>query len=75
MLRTFYVAAAWDAEASVWVSESNIPGLVVEADSLGEFEELVFALAPELLAENVNIHNERVQIDLKITGSRELAVA
>lgn len=27
----FHVAAKWDAEAGVWTSSSNIPGLVVEA--------------------------------------------
>ena len=49
-----YVAAEWDAEAGVWISESNIAGLVVEALSLPEFFEVASALAPELLAENAH---------------------
>ena len=75
MSKSYYVAAAWDAEAGVWVSESNIPGLVVEADTLGEFEELVLALAPEMLAENEGIHNVSVPVDFRIQGTRDLAVA
>jgi hypothetical protein len=47
-----YVSAEWDAEAGVWISESNIAGLVVEASTLPEFFEVASALAPELLAEN-----------------------
>ncbi len=35
---TFFVRASWDAQAEVWVSETDIPGLVIEADSLAEFE-------------------------------------
>ncbi|HWU80961.1 MAG TPA: DUF1902 domain-containing protein [Caulobacter sp.] len=49
-----YVAAEWDAEAGVWISESNIAGLVVEASTLPEFFQLASALAPELLAENTH---------------------
>jgi hypothetical protein len=75
MTKSYYVAAAWDPEAGVWVSESNIPGLVVEADTLGEFEELVLALAPEMLAENEGIHNASVPVDFRIQGTRDLAVA
>lgn len=48
----YHVQADWDAEARVWVSTSNIPGLVVEAGTLPEFVELVQALAPDLLADN-----------------------
>jgi hypothetical protein len=75
MSKSYYIAAAWDPEAGVWVSDSNIPGLVVEADSLGEFEQLVMTLAPEMLAENEGIHNARVPVDFRVQGIRELAVA
>lgn len=63
MAHAYFVKAGWDAEASVWISESNIPGLVIEAETLTEFEELMNSLAPEMLAENVGIHNERVPSD------------
>jgi hypothetical protein len=57
---SYHVAALWDAKALAWYSESNIPGLVIEAETVTDFERLVSGLAPELLAENENIHNTRV---------------
>lgn len=75
MKKQYYVAARWDAEASVWLSDSNIPGLVIEADTLAEFERLMDELAPEMLAANENIHNERVPVEFRFTGTREFAVA
>ena len=71
----FYVAARWDPEASVWTSESNIPGLVIEADDLAEFESLMNELAPEMLAENVGLHGARVAVEFRVTRTRELEVA
>ena len=53
MSTTYYVNAVWDAEASVYYSESNIPGLVVEADTLAEFVAIAEELAPEMLRDNV----------------------
>lgn len=70
----FHVSADWDAEARVWVSTSNIPGLVVEADTLPEFVELVQALAPDLLADNADVHGD-VRIELRANGALDLAVA
>ena len=74
MSKRYHVQADWDAEAKVWVSTSNIPGLHVEADTLGEFMDLVEALAPEMLAENVGLHGP-VPIDVRANGILELAVA
>jgi hypothetical protein len=48
----FYVTAVWDAEAGVWVSESDIIGLHVEATSLEEFEAAAAELGPQLILEN-----------------------
>lgn len=50
---TYYVRACWDAEAGVFTSESNIPGLVVEAETVDEFMEIAQELAPAMLRENV----------------------
>ncbi len=75
MKQSYFVAAIWDAEASVWCSESNIPGLVIEADTLAEFEQLMNELAPEMLAANENIHNQRVQVEFRVKDSREFAIA
>ena len=55
MARSFYVKAFWDADASVWCSESNIPGLVLQTDTLEEFQDLIRHFGPELLAENLGI--------------------
>ena len=56
MSERYHVQADWDAEAGVWISSSNIPGLVVEAETLAEFVELAQALAPELLMDNLGLH-------------------
>lgn len=74
MTTHYHVQADWDADARVWISTTNIPGLVVEAESLPEFVELVQALAPELLADNAGIHGD-VSIQLRANGALDLAVA
>ncbi|MEY1557183.1 DUF1902 domain-containing protein [Yoonia sp. R2331] len=48
----FEVTAVWDNEAEVWISESNITGLHIEADTLEEFESEVRAHATDLIVEN-----------------------
>lgn len=74
MTTEFHVQADWDPEARVWISTSNIPGLVVEAATLPEFVEIVEALAPELLADNADVHGD-VRIQLRANGALDLAVA
>lgn len=56
MSQSFYVKAFRDADASVWCSESNIPGLVLQTETLEEFQDLIQHFAPELLAES-GIHD------------------
>jgi Domain of unknown function (DUF1902) len=53
MNQKFKVTAIWDPEVKVFISDSNIPGLVVEADTFEEFVSLVEALAPEMLEANL----------------------
>jgi Domain of unknown function (DUF1902) len=48
----YFVEAIWDAEAEVFVSQSNVPGLVVEAASLDEFMQTVREPTPVLLDAN-----------------------
>lgn len=74
MTQRFHVQARWDPEANVWVSCSNIPGLVVEADTLGEFMELVAALAPEMLADNLGIKGP-VPVEVRANRTLDLMVA
>lgn len=49
---TFFVRALWDEEAKVYVSESDIKGLHIEAETLEEFESVIFEHAREFLIEN-----------------------
>lgn len=48
----FRVAARWDDEAGVFVSDSDIIGLHIEADTIEQFEELMMEFAPELIVAN-----------------------
>jgi hypothetical protein len=75
MKPTYYVKALWDPEASVWTSESDIPGLVIEANTLTEFETLIWQLAPEMLAENEGVTTGRVEVEFSAATRREVAIA
>ncbi|MBK1696766.1 DUF1902 domain-containing protein [Rhodovibrio salinarum] len=45
----FIVRVEWDDEAGVWyVSDSDLPGLVAEAETVDALREKVIARAPEL---------------------------
>ena len=47
------VRAEWDAEAGVWVAESDdVPGLVTEAETIERLIERLQVLVPELLELN-----------------------
>lgn len=50
--QTFRIRAVWDKEAGVYVSDSDIIGLHVEAADLRTFEELVLEYAPDLVLTN-----------------------
>jgi hypothetical protein len=50
--RMFYVTAFWDPDAGVYVSESDIIGLHIEAATLDEFEDLLMDIAPDLIMAN-----------------------
>jgi hypothetical protein len=75
MQRSYYVKAIWEPEARVWISESDVPGLVIESDTLAEFEALMMRLAPEMLAENEGLHDASVAIDFQVSDRREVRVA
>jgi hypothetical protein len=74
MAHSFYVKANWDAEAGVWYSESDIPGLVLQTETLAEFEDLIRHFAPDLLASNMDIH-EPVTIRFEAARQLDLAAA
>ena len=76
MKKTYHVEAHWDSEAQVWTSTSDIPGLVIEAADLAEFEALIRELAPQVLVANGHAPlGESVPIQWKASGEIDLAVA
>jgi hypothetical protein len=74
MAARYRVTADWDAEAGVWVSTSDVPGLVIETATLAEFEAVMRDLVPELLAENGGVEGP-VSIEWTSHGAFELAAA
>lgn len=73
MDKRYKVTANWDDEAKVFTSDSNIPGLVVEAETFEQFIALVEALAPEVL--EANVPNAKRPFHFDIESHRVLAVA
>lgn len=71
----YYVNACWDEEAGVWFSETDIPGLVIEAATLPEFEALMNELAPEMLSLNAHVLAGPVPVNYSVHRTVELAVA
>jgi hypothetical protein len=74
-MQTFYVNAIWDDEAGVWCSDTNVPGLTIETETLGEFEALIRELVPELLANNAGVHDATVMLDVTAHAERKLELA
>jgi hypothetical protein len=70
----YRIEANWDAEAMVWTSSSDVPGLVIETATLGEFEALMRALIPELLADNGG-DDGPVSVEWTSHGAFDLAAA
>jgi len=59
------VRANWDADAGVWVAQSDdVPGLVAEAASLDELFRELQTLIPELLSLNGVAHGEPAPFQL-----------
>ncbi len=53
-MRKFTVTCEWDDEAHVWyVSESNVPGLVAEAATVEDMNDVLRERVPELLKLNL----------------------
>lgn len=53
MAQVIKVKAEWDAEAGVWVAESDdVPGLVTEAETVEALSDKLRELIPELLEAN-----------------------
>lgn len=72
---SYYVEAVWDPEHGVWCSESDIPGLVIETATLGEFEALVRHFAPDLLADNVGPEAAKAPVEFRSRSILNLSAA
>ena len=73
MAKVFTVTAVWDPDAEVFTTQSDIPGLVVEAATFEELVDLIRSLAPEVIA--ANVPDARAPHRVQIVTRRELAVA
>ena len=63
--KTYYVRADWDEEAEVWyVSQSDVPGLVAEAETAEKLIALLNELIPELLELNGTEAGSEVQYSI-----------
>lgn len=55
IISTYVVNFIWDCEACVWIATSDdVPGLVLESDSIDTLLERVRIAVPELLSLNVD---------------------
>lgn len=60
MQRTFFVKAVWDGEAGVYVSQSDIAGLHIEAETVDVFEAVMRGVATDLVIAN---HISRAELE------------
>ena len=57
-MNEYTVLLTWDDEARVWIAESDdIPGLILESESLDTLMERVKTAGPELLELSGRVHN------------------
>jgi len=71
MEKRILVRATWDAEAAVWVAESDdVPGLATEAASLDALLRKLNVMIPELLQLNNGGFGPDVPIELLARQSR-----
>jgi len=73
MSKVYHVEARWDPEAKVWVSSSDVPGLVIETATLSEFEALMRELVPEMVADHAV--EGPVSVEWTASGAFELEAA
>jgi hypothetical protein len=73
MDKPYYVHAAWDEEARVWVASSeDVPGLATESETAEAFVEKLKSPIPELLTLNGRTDTKPVAFEL-LTRRFELA--
>ena len=71
MVKEYHMDATWDSEARVWTAASpDVPGLVVESETLEALVEEARALVPDLLELNCGIKGP-ADISLVVSVRRE----
>ena len=73
MAKVFTVTAVWDPDAEVFTTQSDIPGLVIEAATFEELVDLIGSLANQVIA--ANIPDAPTPYRVRIVTRRELAFA
>ena len=73
-MTNYYVKALWDSDAGVYFSETNVPGLNIEAETLHDFIAIAEELAPQMLEANVPGYSPD-KLRGPATAALELAVA
>lgn len=60
-IRVIKIECLWDQQSNVWyVSESNLPGLAVEADTIEAMHQRLKVVVPDLLAAHYELaHKQR----------------
>lgn len=72
MQNRFDVTVTWDADAALWVADSdNIPGLAAEAPDPEALRQKLSALIPELLILNQVKVDPSIGIDIVLHYRRE----
>lgn len=67
----FHVTAAFDSEANVWyVSDTDVPGLVTEAETYEALLRKCSAMIPELLRLNHHELKEKLPEEVHVNFSR-----
>lgn len=70
-----FVQAAWDEEAFVWtVVDSDVPGLVCEANSVVELEAKLMMIVPDLLSENKGLDRNNFDVEFRLVLGKTLRV-
>jgi Domain of unknown function (DUF1902) len=73
MTQAFKVLAIWDPATELYISQSEIPGLVVEVESFEEFVAAVEALAPDLLQANMPEAPRPYSFEIEARRTMEIA--
>lgn len=68
-----FVEAIWVEDGGYYRSESNVPGLHIEAESLTQFEDTMLDVLPDLLAAQNN--DNKKSIPLTFTGSKQKEIS